>query len=77
MATEMIFCDLINMVEYALAACRPLCASDRQLTGVWLIQAIFTKVIYRTVGYDGGPQGSDYSTSGKLQAHVRPYLERI
>lgn len=39
------FCDLINIVAQALAACRRLCDSDGQLTGVWLIPAIFTKVI--------------------------------
>lgn len=50
----MMFCDLSNIVANALAACRPLCALDRQLTGVWLSQAIFTKVIEGTVGHDTG-----------------------
>lgn len=43
-------CDFINFVVYAVGACGPLCASDRRLTGVWLSQAIFTKVIDGTVG---------------------------
>lgn len=39
-------------MAHALAACCPLFASDRQLTGVWLSQAIFTKVIDGTVRHD-------------------------
>lgn len=51
------FCDFIHVVALA---CQPVCACDGQLTGVWLSQAIFTKVIDGTVCHD---------TSGDLITH--------